>query len=82
MFSATAIIRCPRTSRNSRVDCATDTAATATQHDTDHQQLEHQELARQAAEATNERRLHLFKTTNTSFASVSVTWVTVGVQYC
>src|SRR5258705_4065956 len=30
MFSATAIIRCPRTSRNSRVDCATDTAATAT----------------------------------------------------
>ena len=30
MFSATAIIRCPRTSRNSRVDCATETAATAT----------------------------------------------------
>src|SRR5258705_8988007 len=30
MFSATGIIRCPRTSRNSRVDCATDTAATAT----------------------------------------------------
>jgi hypothetical protein len=29
MFSATAIIRAPRTSRNSRVDCATDTAATA-----------------------------------------------------
>src|SRR5690242_1205460 len=30
MFSATAIMRAPRTSWNSRVDCATDTAATAT----------------------------------------------------
>jgi hypothetical protein len=28
-FSATAIIRCPRTSRNSRVDCVTETAPTA-----------------------------------------------------
>ena len=49
MFSATAIIRCPRTSRNSLVDWATDTAATATSTTDDHQQLEDQELAGQAA---------------------------------
>ena len=48
MFSATAIIRCPRTSRNSLRRLGHRDRRDRDQHDDDHQQLEHQELAGQA----------------------------------
>ena len=54
-FSATAIIRWPRTSRNSSVDWVTDTAATAPSTMATTTQLEDQELAGQAARDAHRR---------------------------
>ncbi len=56
MFSATAIIRWPRTSRNSPVGLGHRHRGDGDEHHGDDHQLEHQELPGQAASAQQARR--------------------------
>ncbi len=79
MFSATAIMRAPAHLPELPRRLRHRNGGHRDQHDGDHQQLEHQELAGQAADSYESR---VTTTTNTSFAFLSVTRVTVRVQYC